>query len=157
MTQPDDTDPVDDFDDTAGTGPDTGADPKAEAEKWKALARKHEQAAKANASAAKKLADIENRDKSETQKLTEERDALKVERDEARVDATRTRLGLRYRLEEADLDFLGSGTDEQMEARAKRLAERGVGKTPASGVDAGVRNDPPAGDMNALIRSRVRR
>lgn len=108
---------------------------------------------------AAKLKEFDDRDKTETQRLTEERDALKAERDLNRVEATRLRLGLRYKLAEDDLDFLGSGTDEDMESRAKRLSERVTTAAPRGAVDQGQRG-APAGDgkpdMNALIRAAAR-
>jgi len=111
---------------------------------------------------AARIKEFDDRDKTESQRLTEERDALKVERDTNRQEATKLRLGLRYKLAEDDLDFLGSGTDEQMEGRAKRLSERSsaLGK-PVGNVDQGVRGDVAGTsgskpDMNALIRAAAR-
>ena len=108
---------------------------------------------------AAKLKGYDDRDKSETQRLTEERDALKAERDSSRVDSTRLRLGLRYKLAEDDLDFLGAGTDEEMESRAKRLSERSTAVAPRGAVDQGQRGAPAGAakpDMNALIRAAAR-
>lgn len=150
---------ADDFDDTTDSAADTAApDPAAEAEKWKALSRKHEQAAKTNADAARRLAAIEDRDKSETQRLTEERDALKVQNEQARADTTRVKLALRYKIDEADLDFIGSGSDEEMESRAKRYAERIAGRPTTTGsVDQGPRSETAPQDMNDIIRAGIRR
>jgi len=111
---------------------------------------------------AAKLKEFDDRDKTESQRLTEERDALKAERDDNRQEATKLRLGLRYKLAEDDLDFLGSGTDEQMEDRAKRLSEKASASgKPVGNVDQGVRGDTAGTsggkpDMNALIRAAAR-
>lgn len=115
-------------------------------------------AEKASADLAARLKEFEDRDKSESQRLTEERDALKAERDTARVEATRLRLGLRYKLGEDDLDFLGSGSDEEMESRAKRLSERVAAPPTRGAVDQGVRGESASSkpDMNALIRAAAR-
>lgn len=104
--------------------PDTATDPVAEIEKWKTLARKNEARAKENAAAARRLAEIEDAAKTEQQRLEERAAAAERERDEARVELTRLRMAARYGIGEDDLDLLGSGTDEEIEARARRLAER---------------------------------
>ena len=118
-------------------------------------------AEKAQADLAARLKQFEDRDKTDTQRLTEERDALKAERDLSRVEATRLRLGIRYKLGEDDLDFIGAGSDDEMESRAKRYSERVAAAVapPARGaVDQGVKGDPPSSkpDMNALIRAAAR-
>ena len=107
--------------------PDTGApaaDPAAEVEKWRALARKHEARAKENASAAARLAEIEEASKSEAQKAAEARAAAEQDAAEARAELARTKALLKYGLSEDDADLLGSGTPEEIDARAGRLAER---------------------------------
>lgn len=107
--------------------PDTGApaaDPAAEVEKWRALARKHEARAKENASAAARLAEIEEASKSDAQKAAEARAAAEQDAAEARAELARTRALLKYGLSEEDADLLGSGTPEEIDARAGRLAER---------------------------------
>lgn len=112
---------------------DQSADTANEVEKWKALARKHEGQAKANADAAKRLAELEDAQKSEAQRLEERAAAAERERDEVRVELTRLRMATRYGIAEDDLDLLGSGSDEEIESRAKRLAER-FAATPAATV-----------------------
>lgn len=160
MTQPD-APQVDDFDDQGQSDTDAqrpeGSDPQSEIAKWKSLARKHETAAKQNAQAARRLAAIEDRDKTDQQRLIEERDAIRAERDQMRAEATRSRLALRYKLDEGDLDFIGSGTDAEMEDRAKRYAERLSGRRPSGDVDQGPRESSSPVGMNDLIRRQARR
>lgn len=67
----------------------------------------------------------------EAQRATQRAEAAERERDEARQEATRLRLAARYGLQEDDLDLLGTGTDEVLEGRAKRLAERLGGPAPS--------------------------
>ena len=146
--------------------PEPATDPVAEIEKWKALARKNETRAKENAAAAKRLAEIEDAAKTEQQRLEDRATAAERERDEARVELTRLRMAARYGITEDDLDLLGSGTDEEIEARAKRLAERLAPHPAAPAVpgrpveatrlrSAAVDADAPAPDGNAWFRSFV--
>lgn len=157
--------------------PDTGdepegdtPDPAAEAEKWKALARKHESQAKKNADAARRLAEIEESQKTEQQKLAEAKDAAAQEATEARAEATRLRMAIKYGLEEEDLDLLGTGPEEDIEARAERLAARigamtepsddkpGPSRRPQEKLRPGAStdSDPDPTDMNALLHAAVR-
>lgn len=71
-----------------------------------------------------KLKEIEDRDKSETQKASEAAADAERRAAEAVADVTRLRMAIKYGLDEDDLDLLGTGTDEQIEGRAKRLAEK---------------------------------
>lgn len=91
---------------------------------WKAKAREWEKRAKENSTAAQRLAELEEAQKTNEQRLADRVAQVERERDETRVELTRFRLATRYGLAEDDLDFLGSGTDEEMEDRAKRLSER---------------------------------
>lgn len=114
-----------DAEDTApAETPDPATDPAAEVEKWKTLARKNEARAKENAAAARRLQEIEDAAKTEQQRLEERAAAAERERDETRAELTRLRVAARHGIGEEDLDLLGSGTDEEIEARARRLAER---------------------------------
>ena len=107
--------------------PDTGAAPKdwqAEAAKWKNLARKHETTAKTNSEAAKRLTEIEDAQKSEQQRLQDrataaEQRTLQLQSANARLLAAATH-GI-----PADLiDLLGDGDEEQINERARLLAEK---------------------------------
>lgn len=122
--------------------PDTGAAPKdwqAEAAKWKNLARKHESTAKTNADAAKRLSEIEDAQKSEQQRFQDrataaEQRALQLQSANARLLA-----GATHGIPADLIDLLGDGDEEQINERARLLAEKlavvhpaAVATTPAS-------------------------
>lgn len=69
-----------------------------------------------------KVREIEEAQKSEAQKIQER--AEKAERDAqaARDELARERIARRYKIDDDDLDLLGTGTEEMIEARAKRIA-----------------------------------
>lgn len=91
--------------------------------------REAEKAANDRAKALEaKLKEFEDRDKTEAQKAAEERDTSKQEATEAKAEVIRLRMLVKYGLDEEDLDLLGAGDEEQIEARAKRLCERSTGK-----------------------------
>ncbi|WP_210492303.1 hypothetical protein [Patulibacter sp. SYSU D01012] len=100
-----------------GDGGGEQADPKAEAEKWKALARKHEKNAKANAAAAKKLQEVEDAKKSETERAAEK--ATQAEQRATSAEAKALRL-------EVALD---KAPDGMSLAQVRKLAKRLSGST----------------------------
>jgi hypothetical protein len=71
-----------------------------------------------------KVKEHEDSTKSDQDKLTESKTAAEKRADEAEQNATRLRVAMEHGLDKEDLDLLGSGDEEQIEARAKRLAER---------------------------------
>lgn len=71
-----------------------------------------------------KLKEYEDRDKTEAEKAAEALQELALERDGAVSELARMRAALKYGLSTDDLDLLGSGPAEDIEARAKRLADR---------------------------------
>lgn len=73
---------------------------------------------------AAKAKELEDRDKTEAQRATEAGEQARREAAEARAEAIRLRVAMRYGLAEEDLDLLGVGDEDQIDARAKRLAER---------------------------------
>lgn len=73
---------------------------------------------------AAKARELEEAQKTEAQRLQERAAAAERERDEVRVEMARLRMAARYGIAEDDLDLLGTGTDEEIESRAKRLSER---------------------------------
>lgn len=86
--------------------------------------REAEKAANDRAKALEaKLKEFEDRDKSEAQKLAEAKDTAVQEAAAAKTELIRLRVAMKYGLAEDDLDLLGTGTDEEIEKRAKRLAE----------------------------------
>lgn len=97
---------------------------QAEAEKWKALSRKHEDASRANADKARQFEEWQQSQKSEQQKADEAAQKLQDERDEALRDAALARAALTHGLTADDLELIGGGTPEEIDAKAQKLAER---------------------------------
>lgn len=123
--------------------------PKAPEVDWKAKAREWEKRAKANATAAEQLQALEDAKKTEIERIAERATLAERERDETRVELTRYRLAAKYGLDEGDLDFIPAGSDEDMEARAKRLSDRLKAQAPTQHAP-GPRPDlsqGPRGDM----------
>ena len=71
-----------------------------------------------------RLKELEDADKSEADKQTEALATVTAERDEAVIELARLRAAVKYEIAAEDLDLLGSGTAEEIESRAKRLAAR---------------------------------
>lgn len=136
----DDPKPTPDPDPEPSPDPDPTPDPKPDpdpapdpepvdpGDDWKAKARKHEDAAKSERkkreAAEAKVREFEDANKSESEKLTDRATTAEKAAEEANAELTRLRVAMKYDLSEEDLDFLGSGDEEQIEERAKRLAER---------------------------------
>lgn len=62
-------------------------------------------------------------EKSELQRQQEQRAELEAKLADTAGENTRLRLAAKYGIAEENLDFLGSGSPEEIEARAKRLSE----------------------------------
>ena len=71
-----------------------------------------------------KVKEFEDAKKSESEKLTDRVTTTEQALAEAKADAAKLRVAIKYDLSEEDLDFLGSGDEDQIEERAKRLSER---------------------------------
>jgi hypothetical protein len=70
---------------------------------------------------------------------------------QAANELARAKAALKYKLADEDLDLLGTGTPEEIDARAKRLSERLA--PPPPNFDGGARSTAPGGkDMNSIIR-----
>ena len=69
-----------------------------------------------------KVRDIEEAQKSEAQKIQERADAAEQRAKAAETELVRERIARRHKIDDDDLDLLGTGTEEQIEARAERLA-----------------------------------
>lgn len=76
---------------------------------------------KARAAEAK-VKSFEDRDKSELELATETAANEQALRETAENELRRYRAAVKYRLSDEDLDLLGTGTDEEIDARAQRLA-----------------------------------
>ena len=86
---------------------------------WKAEARKHEARAKENAAAAKRLKEIEQAQMSEAEKAAErEREAEQLRTENLRLKAANL-----HGISDENMDLLGSGSEEEVLARAERLGE----------------------------------
>jgi len=126
-----------------------------EAEKWKAMARKNEQRAKENAEKARRFDELEEANKSEQQKLSEAADLARKEAAETAVELAKLRAAVKHGLTDDDLELLGTGTPEEIEGRAERLAARLKGNpTPAapSSDGQGKQGDPVTQGVTQLTR-----
>jgi hypothetical protein len=136
---------------TPGDAPDLSS----ELEKWKALARKNEQRAKDNSEAAKRLAEIEESQKTEQQKLADAAELARKEAAETAVELAKLRAAVKHGLNDEDLELLGSGTPDEIEARAERLAARLKGNpapTAPSSDGQGKAGEPVSGAVKQLTR-----
>lgn len=116
---------------------------KAEAETWKALARKHENRhlaalgfkskdeLDALRTAAQKYAEIEEAQKTEIQKAAERAQSYEKQLNEVRATNARLLAAATYNIPPDLIDLLGSGADEEINARAEMLAERLKATAPA--------------------------
>lgn len=111
---------------------------KALAEERKARAEA-ERTAKQYKADSDELTKIRESQKTDTQKQADALSKAQREAADAVAEAARIRVALKYKLDETDIEFLGSGTPAEIEERAKRLAERVKGsaspdpKAPAGG------------------------
>lgn len=71
-----------------------------------------------------KVKEYEDRDKTEAERAADAVAQITAERDEAVTSLARLQAALDHGLSTDDLDLLGSGTPEEIQARAKRLASR---------------------------------
>lgn len=81
-------------------------------------------AEKSNAEMAARLKSIEDRDKSEAEKLADRAAAAEKAAADAQTELIRERIARRHKIDDEDLDLLGTGTEEQIEARAQRVAAK---------------------------------
>lgn len=82
------------------------------------------------AAARNTVKQFEDANKTDLERATGERDSEKARADTAEAEAARMRSALKHGLSIDDLDLLGNGTADEIEARAARLAERLGGATP---------------------------
>ena len=71
-----------------------------------------------------KLKQFEDSQKSEAERLADEQAAAIARATAAEAEAARLRSAVKHGLSDEDLDLLGDGTPEEIEARAERLAKR---------------------------------
>jgi hypothetical protein len=102
-----------------------GQDPEElqrQVEHWKAQSRKWESRAGENKGAAEKLREIEDANKTELQKATEARDEALRHADEVTASHNRVMAAAAFDLPADIVDYLGSGTAEEVTARAENLS-----------------------------------
>ena len=137
-------------------------DPAAEVEKWKALARKNEARAKENADKAQRLDALEEANKTEQQKLADAAEKARKEAAETAAELAKLRAAVKHGLSDEDLDLLGTGTAEEIEARAERLAARLKGTAPVtppspSSDGQGRQGEPVSAGVRQLTRDEFNR
>jgi hypothetical protein len=71
---------------------------------------------------ADQFAALEEASKSELQRIQEAHDAERTRAEQFSAEALRMRVALEHGINKDDLDLLGSGTEEQITARAQRIA-----------------------------------
>lgn len=71
---------------------------------------------------ADQFAQLEEASKSELQRIQEAHDAEKTRAEQATAEALRMRVAITHGISADDLDLLGSGTEDQITARAQRIA-----------------------------------
>lgn len=72
---------------------------------------------------AARLAELEQAQMSEQEKLNAAKVAVERERDEARAETARLQAAVRHKIGEDYIGLLGSGTADEIEARAARIGE----------------------------------
>lgn len=102
-------------------------------------AAKYRTTAKENAAAASELEKIRDSQKTEAQKIQDRADAAEKRATAAETELIIERIARRHKIDDDDLDLLGSGTEEQIEARAKRIAAKN-----AAVLDGAVTKAPPS-------------
>lgn len=90
---------------------------------WKQKARQQEDRAKANAKAAEELQKIKDGEKTEVQKAIDAAAQAKAEADEAKAAMARFRVAASNGVPEDHFDLLGTGTEEEIAARAKKVGQ----------------------------------
>ena len=120
----------------ANGAPPEETDWEAEAAKWKSLARKHENQHLSALGfkskdeidqlrqAAQKQAELEDAQKTELQKQTERASSFEQQLADMRSANARLMAAATHSIPPDLIDLLGSGTDEEINARAEALAER---------------------------------
>lgn len=93
-----------------------------EAAETRREAARYRTSAKENASAASELEKIRDAQKSEAEKIQERAAKAEQRAQAAEAELIRERIARRHKIDDDDLELLGTGTEEQIEARAKRIA-----------------------------------
>lgn len=107
---------------------------------------------------AAKAKELEDAQKTEQQKLQDALDAAKADGAKATAEAAKLRAAIEHGLSKDDLDLLGNGTPDEIDKRAKRLAERLAGAAEGTPIVPASRNqgagdEPPAVDADKIVDS----
>lgn len=96
---------------------------QAEIEKWKGLSRKHEKSSRDNAAAKKRLDELESANKTELERAREAQAAAEDRERQAVAGHNRVIAAATHNVPVELIDFLGSGTEEEILDTAKTFAE----------------------------------
>lgn len=99
------------------------ADAPAQETDWKAEARKWESRAKENRTAAEELQQLKDAEKSELQRATEAAEAAQRELAASKSEAARLRIAAKHGIGEDHLDLLTGANEDELEAKAEKLAK----------------------------------
>jgi hypothetical protein len=105
-----------------GQGEEETPDLASEVAHWKEMARKHERRAKENAAAAARMKTLDQSNMTEVEKAQAAQREAERERDEARDMHTRMMAAAANDLPVELIDFLGTGTEEEINERAETFA-----------------------------------
>lgn len=81
-----------------------------------------------------KVREIEEAKKSDEQRIQERAEQAERDAQAARNELLVERIARRHRLDDDDMDLLGTGTEEQLEARAKKIAAKNQAAAGASAI-----------------------
>lgn len=79
-----------------------------------------------------KVREIEESQKSEAQKIQERADKAEQRAKDVEAELIRERIARRHKIDDDDLELLGTGTEEQLDARAKKIAAMRTAATGAT-------------------------
>lgn len=139
---------------------------------WKVRARKWERDYKKTSTERqaeqKELETFRNAAKTDQERLEEAASAARSELAAARTEAARLRVAVKHGIAEEDFDLLGSGTEEELAARAERIAAlrtaaaqptvpkpnpaQGSSASGAPDLEAQIVAARAAGDVNLQVR-----
>jgi hypothetical protein len=139
----------------AAKGGEQETDWEAESAKWKSLARKHEKnqlsalgftskdEIEQLRTAAAKYAEFQDAQKTEQQRLTEAKATAEQQLADLKSTNARLMAAASHAIPPDLIDLLGSGTDEEINARAELLAERLKAAAPAAAAPSGAAPQRP--------------
>lgn len=91
--------------------------------RWKKQARENENQAKANAKAAQELEKLKKANQTDAERIADEAATARKEADEARAEMARWKAAATHHVSEDYFDLLGTGTTEEITARAERVGK----------------------------------